>query len=138
MPTTSQVLPPSDAGSGHDVDDELDSSAIASLRAADAGGGCELLVRCIQIFAGALPGMVRDLSESLDAGDTHSVRRLAHTLKSNSATMGAMRLPDACRELEDLAGEGSLDGAPQLVEQVKVRAARVLVLLDVTLRRFER
>lgn len=137
MPITSQVQPPSDAGSGHDVDDELDSSAIASLRAADVNGGCELLVRCIRIFADALPGMVRDLGESLDAGDTHGVRRLAHTLKSNSATMGAMRLRDVCRELEELAGGGSLDGAPQLVEQVRVRAARVLVLLDVTSRRFE-
>jgi HPt (histidine-containing phosphotransfer) domain-containing protein len=43
------------------------------------------------------------------------VRRVAHTLKSNAATFGAMVLSDACRALEVVAREGRLDGAVELV-----------------------
>jgi two-component system sensor histidine kinase/response regulator len=48
-------------------------------------------------------------------GDADGLVRPAHSMKSNSANMGAMALAQMCRDLEASARAGSLEGA---VEQV--------------------
>ena len=53
-----------------------------------------------------------------DAGDGEVLRSLAHTLKSTSAMMGAVRLADRCGELEAAGREGSSAAAGFLVEEV--------------------
>ncbi len=54
---------------------------------------------------------------ALEKNDTQELRRSAHTLKSNGATFGAVRLSDAARELEALAKQGILDGAAALIDR---------------------
>ena len=46
------------------------------------------------------------------------LRRAAHTLKSNGSTLGAEGFSELCRELEQLAKRGELDGASQLVDRI--------------------
>jgi HPt (histidine-containing phosphotransfer) domain-containing protein len=49
------------------------------------------------------------------AGDVESLVRPAHSLKTNSANMGATVLSAMCRELETEARSGSLEGAAERV-----------------------
>src|SRR5207244_1918706 len=59
------------------------------------------------------------LRRSLDEQGTEELRRAAHTLKSNGATLGAGEFAELCRTLEQRAKAGELDGASQLVEQIE-------------------
>jgi HPt (histidine-containing phosphotransfer) domain-containing protein len=54
-----------------------------------------------------------------------SLRRTAHTLKSNSELFGALTLAGLCRDLEHRAKEGALEGAEELLVQIEAEFARV-------------
>ena len=54
----------------------------------------------------------------MDQGDSVTVRRAAHTLKSNAATFGLVELTPLCRELENRASAGDLTDAAGLVESI--------------------
>jgi len=56
---------------------------------------------------------------ALEKNDTQELRRSAHTLKSNGATFGALRLSITAKELEFLAKQGILDGAAALIERTQ-------------------
>ena len=59
------------------------------------------------------------LRRSVDGKDADELRRAAHTLKSNGATLGAERFSALCRELEQRARDGDLEGASELVDRIE-------------------
>ena len=48
-----------------------------------------------------------------------TLRRTAHTLKSNGQTFGAARFTELCRELEDRAKSDELDGTADLIDRIE-------------------
>src|SRR6185437_5105562 len=94
----------------------LDDSALANLR--DLGGD-DFLAEVIDAFLADAPGQVATLRRSLDEGSREELRRAAHTLKSNGATLGAAGFAGLCRDLEHRAKAGELDGASELVERIE-------------------
>jgi HPt (histidine-containing phosphotransfer) domain-containing protein len=62
---------------------------------------------------------VATLRSSLDSGNAEELRRAAHTLKSNGATLGAEQFAELCRTLEQRAKAGELDGAGELVDRIE-------------------
>ena len=58
--------------------------------------------------------LLADARQALQHGDAKALRLAAHTLKSTSATFGAMKLSAAARELEDMARQGKLEGAADI------------------------
>jgi HPt (histidine-containing phosphotransfer) domain-containing protein len=69
----------------------------------------------LDTFAAEASAMIGGLDEAIGEKSAETVWRVAHTLKSNAATFGAMALSDACRALEALAKNGALDGAGVLI-----------------------
>jgi HPt (histidine-containing phosphotransfer) domain-containing protein len=59
------------------------------------------------------------LRRSLDANDADELRRAAHTLKSNGATLGASEFTEVCRALEQRAKNGELADARELVDRIE-------------------
>ena len=59
-----------------------------------------------------------DMEQALAQQDASALERAAHTLKSSSATFGALALSEICRELEYMGRQKHLDGA---AERVRVR-----------------
>jgi HPt (histidine-containing phosphotransfer) domain-containing protein len=94
----------------------LDDGALESLR--DLGGD-DFLGEVIAAFLADAPGLVATLRRSLDDGVTEELRRAAHTLKSNGATLGAAGFAELCRDLEQRAKTGELDGAGELVDRIE-------------------
>ncbi len=90
---------------------ELDPAAIEGLREI---AGDEFVADLVDTFRGEAPGLLATLGST----DPEEVRRAAHTLKSNAATFGAGGLEALCRELEELAKTGSLDGSPELTSRI--------------------
>lgn len=110
--TTTPVLPKAT----RDADDAiLDPRAIERLEQL-AGGDHSFLIEFIDIFLGSAPKMLGELRQSVDQGDAGTLRRVAHTLKSNSASLGATHLSELFKELEHLGKNEELDVAPNKVD----------------------
>jgi CheY-like chemotaxis protein len=97
----------------------LDTKAIDRL-AELAGDDSTFLEEFINTFLNSVPAMLKEMQESLDEQDSNRLRLIAHTLKSNSNAVGALRLGELFKDLELLAKEGVLTDIPNklpLVEQ---------------------
>jgi PAS domain S-box-containing protein len=94
----------------------LDDGALENLR--DLGGD-DFLSEVIGAFLADAPGLIASLRRSLDEGSAEELRRAAHTLKSNGATLGAAEFAELCRTLERRAKAGELDGAAELVDGIE-------------------
>ncbi|HEY2311103.1 MAG TPA: GAF domain-containing protein, partial [Gaiellaceae bacterium] len=97
-------------------DVSLDDGALKNLR--DLGGD-EFLGEVIDAFLADAPEMIATLRSSLDGRNAEELRRAAHTLKSNGATLGAEEFAELCRTLEQRAKAGELDGAAELVNRIE-------------------
>jgi PAS domain S-box-containing protein len=94
----------------------LDDGALGNLR--DLGGD-EFLGEVIDAFLADAPQLIATLRRALDEQGAEELRRAAHTLKSNGATLGAEEFAELCRTLEQRAKEGELDGASELVDRIE-------------------
>ena len=94
----------------------LDDGALRNLR--DLGGD-DFLGEVIAAFLADAPELVATLRRSLEGESTEELRRAAHTLKSNGATLGAEEFAELCRTLEQRAKSGELDGASELVDRIE-------------------
>jgi len=92
--------------------------------------GPAFLAELIDVFLKDSPGLINEMRSGLAAGDVESVRRAAHSLKSNSASFGANRLAAVSRELETMAKSGSLEGAESKLSEVEAEYVKLLPLLE--------
>ena len=69
-------------------------------RLADDLGDAQLLGSVVGAYLRELPGRVAGIEAAVAAGDSVELRRLAHTLTSTSAAMGASALAVECARLE--------------------------------------
>ena len=94
----------------------LDAGALQNLRDL---GGVEFLAEVVDVFLTDAPALITSLRSSLERQDTDELRRAAHTLKSNGATLGAAAFAELCRTVEQHAKDGRLDGVSQLVDRIE-------------------
>jgi HPt (histidine-containing phosphotransfer) domain-containing protein len=83
----------------------FDPTVIADLRAA-TGDDDEFIADLIGSYLAEGRENVDALAAAASEGDLAVFARAAHTLKSTSATVGAMRLSELCRGLEEAARAG--------------------------------
>lgn len=81
----------------------LDAAALARLRELDPEGRAGVVPRVMRTFEHSLAKTLAALRQAAESRDLAELRRLAHTLKSSSASIGAMELSAACARLESLA-----------------------------------
>jgi PAS domain S-box-containing protein len=93
----------------------LDAGALDSLREI---GGDDFVAELVDTFLADSPSLLASMRAALERGDAAEVRRTAHTLKSNGQTFGAEGFSSVCRELEQQARIGELDGAGELADRV--------------------
>jgi len=105
----------------------LDGATLDQLRATM---GSDFLAEVIDAFLSDTPQLIGDLHQSLAGGNTEVLQRAAHSLRSNSATFGAMTLSALCKELEEQARAGTLDGAAERVGRVEPEYEQVRVALE--------
>lgn len=106
----------------------LDELALARLRELDPGGNNHLLERVVGAFLKALEQQEEVLRQGLSPDpDLAAVRHVAHTLKSASASLGAMALSQRCADIESAARAGEGPRLPALTGAVLVEidAARL-------------
>jgi HPt (histidine-containing phosphotransfer) domain-containing protein len=81
--------------------------------------GADFIGELIDTFLADGPRMLSEMRQALAAGDAEAFRRAAHTLKSNSATFGALTLSALAKELEMMGKAGALEGAADKLMQLE-------------------
>lgn len=87
----------------------LDPQALARLRELDPDGRHGVLMRVLTAFDTSLARMIAQLHAESEGGDADVVAGIAHTLKSSSASVGALALSRVCADVESRlrAGDAS-------------------------------
>lgn len=80
----------------------LDPEALARLTELDPKGENKLLERVLRAFQTSAARLMPQLEVARQAGDRATVRLVAHTLKSSSASIGALSLSQVCAQVEAL------------------------------------
>jgi HPt (histidine-containing phosphotransfer) domain-containing protein len=93
----------------------------------------EVVVDSLDTYLQESAGLVEEIRSGERAGDFKSMLRPAHSLKSSSASIGAIQLSKLCTDLESHL-RGSLPGLdiPTQVQRIEDEFARVEVELNAT------
>lgn len=109
----------------------LDPLALDQLRPFKGHDGGSLLGNLIQVYLDQLPDHMEGLLKAHREGDAHSVFKVAHKLKSSSASLGAYKLQSLCQRLEDAGRAEDLMGTTNLLPMFETEVSNVrTALLD--------
>jgi len=115
------------------LSEPLDEAALARLRELDPTGANQLLQRVIQAYFGSLERFLPELTAARSPLDFAALRQIAHTLKSSSASLGALVLSNHCAKLELMARDLQADGIDAEIEAVLAELERVRAALTMLL-----
>jgi CheY-like chemotaxis protein len=87
--------------------------------------GADFIVELLEVFNEDAPQLIQALRQAQAEGDAQAFRRAAHSLKSTSASFGALALTELARELEGLGKTGNLDGAGDKLAQAEALYQRL-------------
>ncbi len=104
---------------GEMEDPVLDTSVIEKLRSLKARTERDVLGETIRLFYESSKSSLEALRTAVQAGDVGGIRDAAHSLKSSSYLVGANRLGDLCRRLEEQARRNQIDSSNALLERVE-------------------
>jgi len=82
------------------------------------GGNRVLYIKLLGDFQRKYQGCCRVLTDYLEAGDTVSSRRYAHTLQGVAGNIGAKALQEAARKLEEAVRQDDIQDQSLLIEQL--------------------
>ena len=108
----------------------VDFQAIQALCDMFGENASSVLVEVVDSFLEDTPHILQAMRNSVDAGDAVALRQATHTLKSTSATLGAMTLSNLCKQLEAIAKDDTLAGAPEIASQLQAEYERVRCALQ--------
>jgi HPt (histidine-containing phosphotransfer) domain-containing protein len=102
------------------IDDEpiLDDGVIAELRVS-TGGDDDFVRELVEAYVSEATGYLEAMTAAAGVADPAAIVRPAHTLKSSSATLGAMRLAAISREIEEAGRAGRTDDMADDVERAR-------------------
>ncbi len=84
----------------------VDLDLVAELR--DATGDMDFVRELVETFVEEGTSHLAALDAAIAAGDVDALVRPAHTLKSSSASIGAMRLSELARTIEETSRAGTV------------------------------
>ena len=103
----------------------FDTGKLESLLPSDPGGDGGLARRIVDVYLKSSTELTSALSDALASKDLQKTARIAHTLKSSSAQVGATKLSVLCKDLEECAKGGSLDEARELFDDLSAEIEAV-------------
>lgn len=92
--------------------------------------GMETIRELVSIYTSETPVMIATLRTALEQDDRDIWVRIAHTLKSSSAQLGATHLASLCKKLEMEGRSGSVPTAHDLLDNIALEYDRVRIALD--------
>ena len=108
----------------------LDREALNKIQALERGGAPGLVARLIELYLKGSPPLVDALKQASQSGDLAGLGAAAHTLKSSSANVGAMKLRALSAELESQVRAQTVTDAAGQVAVIEQEFAAVQALLQ--------
>lgn len=136
-PAAPDDLPPAgaataaiDAGTTQPAGDRLDPEALARLNELDPKGENELVKRVLKAFANSAARLMPQLEAARAGADLAAIRYVAHTLKSSSASIGALALSSNCADIEAMVRSAEADHLPERLDAMRRQIDAVLAEID--------
>jgi len=107
----------------------LDAQALARLQELDPSGTTGLVARVLATYAQSLQRQLGVLQAARQDHDLSGQRHVAHTLKSSSASVGALKLSALCAEVERQLRDSVPDGLEAQLDELAAEGQRVLAAL---------
>lgn len=107
----------------------LDMAVLESIRRMERNGSPGLMARLADLYQGNTATLLEQLRGAAKLGEREGLRTVAHTLKSSSANVGAVRIQSLCKELETMARAGPVPDAMAYVVAIEQEFALVQVAL---------
>jgi HPt (histidine-containing phosphotransfer) domain-containing protein len=109
------------------IDLIIDPTTIAELKATV---GADFIGELIDAYLDDTPRLIADLELQLAKQDAVGFGRIAHSIKSSSASLGALSFAALAKELEMIGKEGNLVGVEPRVKRLATEYTRVKSSLE--------
>ncbi len=111
----------------------IDIKILASFCNAVGRNNSARVGKLIDCYLTEAPELLQNMKKALLYSDVTQLQRIAHSLKSSSAAIGANHLANFCKELEAMSRAGTIADAPQKVVQIKNEYERVKAALQINI-----
>ncbi len=108
----------------------IDQSVLASLKELQEDGEPDIVEEVGGLFLKHAPEKIAAIEKAAAQKDAKALQVSAHSLKSSSAYVGAMRLSAMSKDLEMMGRSGALDGVTEKVRALVTEYSRVKVALE--------
>lgn len=108
---------------------EIIVQAIFSDLLDSVGGDLDFMLELVEAYISSTPELFTSIQQALETANASALQRAAHSLKSGSASFGALSFANQCKELEDMGKSGLLEGASQKFTELKVGYQEVVAAL---------
>jgi histidine phosphotransfer protein HptB len=92
--------------------------------------GADFIGEIVQTYVEEMPKLIAQLQEALAKQDCEGFRRAAHSIKSTSNSLGALKFGELAKELEMISRECNLASAPEKVKVLVSDYAEVKQTLE--------
>jgi signal transduction histidine kinase/DNA-binding response OmpR family regulator/HPt (histidine-containing phosphotransfer) domain-containing protein len=99
--------------------DVINLHALDNIRALSPDRGGALVQRVVAAYVGDTPQHLETMRNAIAVLDTGSLRKVAHSLKSSSANVGAEALASMCKDMENLGRADSTEGASGILTDIE-------------------
>jgi HPt (histidine-containing phosphotransfer) domain-containing protein len=115
---------------GEEFCEAIDMTVLTSLRELQEEGDPDIIAEVVGLFLKHSPEKIAAIMHAAEDGDAKGLQLAAHSLKSSSAYVGAMRLSAMSKELEQMGRSQIMEGAKKKAERLSAEYARVMTALE--------
>lgn len=108
----------------------IDQSVLDKIRILERNGAPNLVKRLIGLYLQDAPQHIEQIRQACTNDDFEALRVAAHTLKSSSANVGAVKLQGLCKDLEFQAHSRQVVDAQEQLAAIEQELRAVRVILD--------
>jgi signal transduction histidine kinase/DNA-binding response OmpR family regulator len=112
------------------LEEAIDTSVLQAFRHTMGPEADQFLAQLIEIYLEETPSLLQVMAAAQAKSDATAMAQSAHTLKSSSASLGAITLSKLCEQLENLGNSHATVGALEVMTQVESEYERVKVALQ--------
>ena len=111
----------------------FDQEALRRLKELDPKGDNRLFERVATAFENSAGRLMPQLEDAISQQDMQGILHVAHTLKSSSASIGALKLSQMCAEIETMIRRQTGDDLSSRLQEIPKEVERVLTGLRLLL-----
>lgn len=115
---------------------ELDARTWSGLEYLESISGPGAIAEMVEGFTSDAPGRLVRMKAAFAAGEGERLSRLAHDLKSNSATVGVLELSALAARIEHEAREGLGESVMELIARAEAMLPQALHALEERAKQF--